>query len=244
LRAALVQLRLESGKRSANLTNVLRWIDEAADLTPAPDLICLPGPCDYGPNPKGIAAPLDCLGGPFAETVALKAKDLGLFVALGHVDADHLGAYLAVSLFDPDGDAVLRHRGVVVPPGAGTELSGGTALRVADTPLGRVGLLTDTDLREPCLGTSLSAMGATLIVVSSRGVEPDGGPGAKKRLGEVARSCAAFLLVACPAAADGQRKCASSAFDPRGQCLVSATPGREGIVEVALATPTREGGKR
>lgn len=234
-------MRVEPGKRSANLTNALRWVDRAAELEPPPDLICLPAACDYGPNPEKIAAPMDSRGGSFAETIALKARDLGLFIALGHADADPLNAYVAVTLFDPDGDPILRHRAVVVSRPTRSDFGGGTVLAVRDTLLGRIGLLVDSDLAKGCLADALAAMGATLIIVAGRGrLSNDGSPTVKK-LGEIAESCGTHLLVTHPLAIGGSRECVSAAVGPTGRCLASGPAGEEGIVCAHIAATSVAG---
>jgi predicted amidohydrolase len=239
VRVALAQIRLEPDKRSANLSSALRWIDEAADLTPAPDLICLPGSCDYGPSQNRAAAPIDSMGGPFAERIAAKARDLGLFIAMGHADADHGHAYLAASLFDPDGDAVLRHRGVVVPRLEPKELAQGTTLRVRDTLLGRVGLLLDADLAELCLPRALAAMGATLIIAAGCGLAVEGAPRSARQLGDLAGSLGAYLLVTQPVAAEPRAERTSAVFGPNGACIASAAARKEGLVTVDIPAPCR-----
>ena len=246
MKVALLQMRLEAGKRSANLTNAVQWIDQAADLEPAPDLICLPAACDYGPNPNKLAAPMDSYGGSFAETIALKARDLGLFIALGHADVDHHHAYRAVSLFDPDGDPVLRYRGVVVPRPGRANLAGGTTLAVRETMLGRIGLLVDTDLGATCLPGALAAMGATLMVVAGSGGALSGGPRTVRQLGEIARTCGAHLLVTQPSSADDRGECVSAAISPAGRCLASGPPGEESIVsaDIPITSEARRGKAR
>lgn len=229
MKIALLQMKLEPGSRSANLTAALKRIDEAADLTPAPDLICLPGCADHGGILAKAAASTDARGGAFCETLAMKARDLGLFIATGHADAEFDAVNLAASLLDSDGDAVIRQRAICRTPAG--ETGHGTSLRVRDTILGRVGLLVGLDLCEPCLPQALAMMGAKLLIVPGLGTAPDD-------VGKLARICGAFIAIAQPAALESGRGEPSAVYAPDGKCIAAAESGEEQMLVVDVAVPS------
>ncbi len=165
MRIALIQMAIETGGRSANLVRALQWIDRACDQDPAPDLIVLPESCDLGVAAPDAAAMAEPVGGPFAESLAAKAREMGVHVAAGLTERDVGGLYSAGVLFDVDGDVLLRHRRIHLDPCQRETYTSGDRLRVRQTPWGCVGIQVSADLDLPCLTDALAAMGAALIIV-------------------------------------------------------------------------------
>lgn len=229
MRITLVQMRLDPGGRSANLTGALRWIDEAADLTPSPDLICLPGCADHGGTLAKVASPTDARGGSFCETLAMKARDLGLFIATGHVDVDFDAVYVAASLFDADGDAILRQRAVCPTPAG--EAGRGMSLQVRDSIFGRVGLLVGPDAYDAILPRALARMGARLLIVAGSG----GAASSASGMADLARECESWIVAAHPASAgNGER---SAVYSPSGECNAKTSAGDETLLTIEVPLP-------
>lgn len=228
MRIAQIQMPIESASRSTNLANALKRIDEAAELTPSPDIICLPGCADYGWPRSEPVLPADACGGPFIESLALKARDLGVFLMVGHVDADFRASYIGCSLIDSDGDAVLRHRAIHLDAPAKKLYATGRTLRTCETIFGRVGLLCGWDLDSHCLVDALSCMGAPLVLVAgTAGMEPD--------RAALAKSSKVTLVDTRAASANGD---GSAVFGPDGRVLASADAGDESIVCTDLPKKT------
>jgi predicted amidohydrolase len=235
VKITLVQMRLEPGSRSANLSAALRRIDDAADLTPSPDLILLPGCADHGGTLAKAVSPTDARGGAFCETLALKARDLGLYIATGHVDADFDDVYLAASLFDADGDTVLLQRAVCPTPVG--EAGRGTTLQVRDTIFGRVGLLVGPDASDAILPRAMARLGARLLIVAGLGGQaPSAG-----ELARLARDCEAWIVVAHPASPTGGAGERSAVYSPSGECTATAPTGAETDLTVEVAVPRARG---
>ena len=165
---ALVQMTLETGRRSANLVRALGWIDKACDLDPCPDLVVLPACCDIGWLPRDAMNLAGPVGGPFVESLAAKAREMGIHLVAGLNETDAGSLYVAAVLFDPDGDVLLRQR--MIDPAASSCSSAGEAyasgcrLEVRRIPWGCMGLGVATERSEDCLTTALAAMGADLVV--------------------------------------------------------------------------------
>jgi predicted amidohydrolase len=106
MRVALLQIRLDARSPAGNLQGVLRGVDRAADTTPAPDLLVLPGACDTGGTEPAASYPLAVLES-FKEALTYKGREWGVFIAAGLHIRDVGGTLVAASaLFDPDGDIV------------------------------------------------------------------------------------------------------------------------------------------
>lgn len=170
MNVCMVQMRISAGKRSGNLASAIRWLDQAAELNPSPDLIVLPERTDLGGG-KGTdnAAFIEPRGGTFVESLAERARVLGVYVAAGVTDTDGERIYNSSVLIDPDGDTILHHRRISGGASAGDAVSRGSWLGLRDTTLGSIGLLTGSDLWQEALADSLLLMGAGLIVVAGGG---------------------------------------------------------------------------
>ncbi|MFQ5413531.1 MAG: hypothetical protein ACE5E6_03635 [Phycisphaerae bacterium] len=132
MKVALVQITLDGTSHAVNLQGIMAAIDRAIDVVPAPDLVVLPGACDTGgrrladgrssadsrtmlsdrsvtrsPQPV-VDAPGVAVLGACHETVALKARDWGVYIAAGmHA---RIGGFdrPCTLLFDANGDVVAR----------------------------------------------------------------------------------------------------------------------------------------
>jgi hypothetical protein len=134
MRVALLQTRLDGRSRSANIQGLIAAITTAADATPAPDLLVLPGLCDTGGEAAGpglTEAKVQTIG----ETIALKAREWGVYIAAG-LHIRHQDEWVpAAVLFDPDADRVAVGAGR-----AGAEGSDGGPLALRYSALGAIGV--------------------------------------------------------------------------------------------------------
>lgn len=164
MRVTLVQMRIETGSRSANLTRALRWIERAAEADPAPDLIVLPECCDFGWLADGLVGLAEPDGGTFVESLAAGARELGVWLAAGYTDRRDDCVFNAAALIDPDGDVVLRHRKINLIDVEQGSYAPGEELRTRRTPLGRLALTICADSWIPCITRTAAAMGAKVVV--------------------------------------------------------------------------------
>jgi len=96
--------------------------------------------------------------------LAGRARELGLYVCAGYVEEHGDALYNAASLFDPQGRILLTHRKCFLWDFDHDYFTPGNELQVADTPLGRVGILICADARLPEIPATLVARGAQLLL--------------------------------------------------------------------------------
>jgi predicted amidohydrolase len=116
VRVALVQLEPGGKGGAANLQSLMTAIDKASSGDPEPDLLVLPSGCDFGGHrvTSGVAGRFST----FSETVAWKARDWGLYIAVGLHTQGTPKSRPSTFLYDPDGDVALctcRGRGDTMP---------------------------------------------------------------------------------------------------------------------------------
>ena len=107
MRVVLLQIKLDSQSRSANVQHINAVIDQAAGADPPPDLLVLPGACDTGGAAPGSDWS-DVSSVAMTANLSTKAREWGVYMAAGaHLrrDQDVFGCSL---LFDPDGDVAVR----------------------------------------------------------------------------------------------------------------------------------------
>lgn len=163
MRIALIQMTIETGRRSANLMGALDWIDKACEADPSPDVVVLPAYCDIGWPAAEAAELAEPVGGAFAESLAAKAREMGVHVVAGLTERDGAALYSVAVLFDVDGDVLLRHRKINVPQPERDLYAPGDRLSARRTTWGTVGLQVATDLSAGCLTEALAAMEARVI---------------------------------------------------------------------------------
>lgn len=230
MRIALVQMRIDFTSRATNLSRALRWIDRACAEDPAPDLVVLPAGCDgaaFGPGASPVSVAMAQV---FSQSVALKAKEWGTYIALGFHQppgqpCDSLGV-----LYDPDGDSIAT--ACATPPGeAAAERP--TQLAVTHTPLGCWSLL----LAEPPWANDLSCRardaGARLAVVLGGAASGSAKP-LHARCGQLARETGMAVCLAV-GLVEGTDDRACQAWDASGRLVSQGTIGVEECIRARVA---------
>jgi predicted amidohydrolase len=137
MKLALIQPLSVAKGRAALLQEVLVMLDDACQAVPAPDLIAFPGFAATGGNPPGRAwTPAMC--DVSAEAFCTKAREWGVYVALGLTVVGDGRAISAASLIDPDGD--------VVAQSAADGERAVFAATVTATPIGAISVVNPDDL--------------------------------------------------------------------------------------------------
>ncbi len=165
MRIALLQIEIETGRRSANLSRINEWVDRACDADPAPDLVVLPECCDLGLIPNDLSDLSEPVGGAFCESLSAKTREMGVCLAAGITERGVDGVHSAAVLFDEDGDVLLRHRRIHLPEPLHGPYTPGSRLDVRRALGTTVGLGLGDDVKLACLPGALSAMGAGLMIL-------------------------------------------------------------------------------
>ena len=131
MRVALLQIRVRTRSRSANLAHVLGQVVRAVEAVPAPDLVLLPAGCE-GPVSQGLS-PAMVQG--FAESLAAVAREWGVYLAAGLLRRQGDGFGEVARLYDPDGDVLIRS----------AKLGPDATCVLRPTPLGRLAVGLDFD---------------------------------------------------------------------------------------------------
>ncbi len=163
MRIAMAQILVEGGEPEANLERAVAAVACAADR--GCRAVVLPECLNYGwTHPGARQAP--SLPGLHSDVLAYAAQEHRIWVAAGLVERDGDKVYNAAVLISPSGEIVLRHRKINELALAHDLYALGTKLEVADTDLGRVGLLICADNFPDSLelGQALGRMGCTLIL--------------------------------------------------------------------------------
>ncbi len=230
MRITLVQMRIDLASRASNLSRALRWIDLACAQDPAPDLVVLPGGCDgaaFGPGAPPVSMAMTQV---FSQSVALKAKEWGTYVALGfRQPSGQLCASVGV-LFDPDGDAIATI--CAAPPGAAaTGLPAPAAL--TRTPLGCWSLLLAEAPWESRMSACIRDAGARLAVVLGSTPTNPAGP-VRARCEQLAREAGVSVCLAA-GLSDCVDEPACLVWDARGQLVARGNIGVEEMVRARVA---------
>ena len=229
MRAALLQLRIDSQSRAANLSQALRMIDEACSADPSPDLVILPEACDTG-QPEGRTSSITpAMADGFGQSLASKAREWGVYVAAGFhqvVDGAPIGS---AALYDPDGDVVVRCHCGKSPCAGATPTSFG---------VWAVGLGSDR-WDEEAVATGLAGAGVRLIAVPAFQTDM-GGRCLASRGGALSKALKAYTCVAVGVPADpaveaaGGLKAGSQVWSLDGAPLAQQSVGASGIVSVEI----------
>ena len=108
MNVALLQIELDVSSAAGNLQRVLAAIERVAKADPPPDLLVLPGACDTGGAAPGREYPVSVIEN-IREAIAHKAREWGIYIAVGLHTRGPDGYHHSVVLLDPDADAAAVH---------------------------------------------------------------------------------------------------------------------------------------
>jgi predicted amidohydrolase len=165
LKLALAQMLVLPGEAQRNLQSALKFVRRAADA--GADIILLPEALPFGwtdPSPRDHAAPI-----PFGEectALSSAARDCRIFICSGLVERSGSQLFNSAVLFDETGKLILHYRKIHELDIAHDLYSLGDRLSVADTSLGRIGVMicADAFISGQVITRTLGSMGAQLIL--------------------------------------------------------------------------------
>ncbi|MHC4697101.1 MAG: hypothetical protein ACYTFA_10190 [Planctomycetota bacterium] len=236
MRVALLQLPLDSKSPAANIQGLIAGIHRAANTTPPPDLLVLPGSCDTGgvvPSRRLAESSLQSV----REMIAWQARDWGVYIAAGlHCRRGSAVVPWAV-LFDPDGDLVVQD------PAQAADTDRPAQIGTWQTAVGTLGVV------EPSVGGALAERQAAIEdgAFIAMPIRPDAGGVRERGQGAVVSPLAgvlrggtgAFWGVAAPAGYNStswdEQGRGTFVCDPKGNIIASVENGEEAIVHAEIS---------
>ncbi len=173
IRLALVQLRVHGGERDRNLAHALE--KTAAAAAAGARLVMLPVALPLGWTDPAAARLADAIpDGATCAALRAAAREHGIHLASGIVERAGDRVYNAAVLIDPAGDVLLHHRKLNELDIGHPYYAPGDRLGVADTALGRIGLMicADAFAADRVVTRTLGLKGAQLIVSPSAWAVP------------------------------------------------------------------------
>jgi predicted amidohydrolase len=165
MKIAIAQMLVEPGKKQANLVRAESWIARAAGM--GAKVIVLPEAMPLGwTDPSARTLADDVPDGESCVCLRQAARMHGISVCTGVVERAGDRLFNAAVLVDEEGEVILHHRKIHELDLARDLYSCGDRLAVADTSLGRVGIMICADGFAPgqAISRALGVMGARIIL--------------------------------------------------------------------------------
>jgi predicted amidohydrolase len=198
MRLALAQMRVDPGDREANLARALTRIAEAAQA--GADMVLLPEALPMGWMAAGTCTLADTIpDGPTCLALREAAARARVYVCSGVVERDGDLLFNAAVLIGPEGSVLLHHRKLNELDIAQDLYARGDRLGVADTPLGRIGLMicADAFADGEVVSRTLGLMGADLILSPCAWAVPADHDQAREPYGDLWRRCYGVVAREC-----------------------------------------------
>lgn len=172
MNVALVQMGSSRSKQD-NLTRITELVQEAVEGPARPDLVVLPEYCYGAPSRDSAAELKEDLAGTYAEAMADLARLHGINLLAGSFaeSAPDGRIHNTSLLFDRAGELAATYRKTHLMDAMRYReselIAPGDVLTVADTDVGRVGVMVCYDLRFPEVAQLMAQAGAEIILVPS-----------------------------------------------------------------------------
>jgi len=162
---AIVQMKVDGGKLTANLKRAGDRIQEAAES--GADIVLLPEAMDLGwTDPSSLKKAQPVPGGKTSEFLSEMAKKHNVYICSGMTEKDGANVYNTAVIIDPKGNIILKHRKINELDIGHPYYALGDKLNVVNTEFGTIGLMicADATARDHVLTRSLAYMGADVIL--------------------------------------------------------------------------------
>ncbi len=103
LRVAVIQMEVDGESRANNQRRAFELIAKAAEMDPAPEVICLPGRCEGGTLTEEDDSASSVASTTFTEVLAARAREMGVSVVVGFAEFDGQQNYDCAAWLDADG---------------------------------------------------------------------------------------------------------------------------------------------
>ncbi|MEB3103661.1 carbon-nitrogen hydrolase family protein [Ferviditalea candida] len=207
------------GDVSSNLQKMKQRAVECKELYPQARLLLFPelAANGYGLNPVVLQTAETMEGRIFSE-MSRAAEETQMYIAYGYVEKDgQARIYNSLMLINPRGEAAANYRKIHMTPYERSFFKPGDEFVIADTELGRIGLMICWDLAFPEAARKLAAGGAELLLAPSAWEMPYDRP---YRMFSMARAIDNTVYLA----ASNHTGC-SGAFEFFGQSAIYAPDG-------------------
>lgn len=165
MKLAMIQMRVEPGAKGVNLRRATSLIADAARH--GAQVAVLPEAMTAGwTDPQSATLADEIPGGHTCELLRNLAEQHGIYICSGVVERAGPKIYNAAVLISPGRQLLVHHRKIYELDIAHDCYSLGDRLAVADTPLGRIGVMICADAFAPgqVISRTLGLMGADLIL--------------------------------------------------------------------------------
>lgn len=172
---AMCQMQVKGNNVADNLSNAESCLQEAADN--GADVAVLPECMDIGwTHPGSLVNAGTIPGGEVFERLSAAAKKLKLFVCSGLTERDKGKIYNTAVLIDHNGNLILKHRKINELDIGKPYYATGDRINVADTVLGRVGVMicADAIVEDKSITTALARMEPDIILSPCAWAVPPG----------------------------------------------------------------------
>ncbi len=232
VRMAVVQAKFSNGAVLDNLKLMSEIIRVSKQQTPDLQLILFPELAVTGYNPaREVRTLAEKQNGPASQFMASIAKEHGLHLAYGYVEAGEGGhVYNSVILLGPDGQILANYRKIHLTSLERGVFDPGHEFVSVDTQLGRIGLMICWDLAFPETARVLAVRGSDILLAPSAWEKPYDAPYRRFAMAR-AMDNAVFLATCNHIGVSGELEFFgySAIYGPDGETLASlgedAAPG-------------------
>jgi predicted amidohydrolase len=163
---ALGQIQIRPGRKGENIAGAIKTIDGVVGLRGC-DVVLLPEALPVGWTHSAARQEAESIpDGEWCQALCSAAKRNKVWVCSGVIERDGGRIFNSAVLINPEGRVVLVHRKINELEIAHDLYAQGEHLRVADTPLGRIGVMicADAFAEGQVISRALGMMGAQVIL--------------------------------------------------------------------------------
>lgn len=172
---ACVQFAPDTGEKEKNLEKMVFWIKKVMEEHPHTDLIILPELSNTGYDAtkeefEDMAESAE--RGKTGETIRRLAKENNCYIAYGYAERDGDILYNSMVLFGRKGEFVQNYRKIHPFALEKTWCCAGNEWKIAETDMGRLGMMICYDTSFPEAAGTLCRMGADMLMICSNWENP------------------------------------------------------------------------
>ncbi len=220
MRVAVIQMEVDGESRANNQRRAFELIAKAAEMDPAPEVVCLPGRCEGGALVEGDDAASAVTSETFTEVLASQAREMGVSLVVGFAEFDGQHHYDCAAWIDADGDMLVKHRRIILGRDESRHFARGRSIQVALSLFGPVGVLVGDDVCNDAIVGTVKQMGAPVVFVCGCWAVPP----KEQLLCKLARAHGVWLVIADSGGLGGGQG-HSRIIDPEGTVACAADKG-------------------